>query len=510
MRRKHLLFLLPLFGLTLSGCDLLDKITGGDQEEEKQKEDEKPEEKKDETKYDVDLNSKAFVTEKEEGILHEVKYNEYVIDLLGYSSNEGKLGSLKKATYNGVTYNGMAYNRSLIGNLEKIRVDFSGGDLQYVFTEFLMEDMNFDSKTGNKFESGKPVDVPEGKCYFVIYTKSTTPVKIDSLKLKLKDQDFDAKKVFEVNSETVLGGARSASKKYTITDSFIEMENNPLDYNNNYSQGKTHGHTNNDSWYRWNGQYLSNSIALGSEFSFGMTIGGEFGRMVDSSKLFHYGVWPQFGYRDSENQLISTNNNYVQTYIGNDNYEPRGYENPVHPDDDYVFESYSGRFFTNYGLPEDDQYFYIWDWTANEDIQEAGVPKQFETEVEAIEYRTTNLGGNSSRYEIYQNWQFLNPDTEHIVDGSKTFREAYQAFTLPFWFVRFDVHLDSDSNPICDVSINGFKLFTQDIFEGKYDKANNPGLEIKTLPMHIVNYGNEDGTAQDSYTGIFTLPRLIG
>ena len=500
MRRKHLLFLLPLFGLTLSGCDLLDKITGGDQEEEKQKEDEKPEEKKDETKYDVDLNSKAFVTEKEEGILHEVKYNEYVIDLLGYSSNEGKLGSLKKATYNGVTYNGMAYNRSLIGNLEKIRVDFSGGDLQYVFTEFLMEDMNFDSKTGNKFESGKPVDVPEDKCYFVIYTKNTTPVKIDSLKLKLRENStFDDHQIYNLTSETELGGARSVSKKYTITDSYVEMESNPQSHTNNHSKGThyicdrekggcghyyvsetpitecTHCHVENtiktlnkSTWYRWNGQYLPESEDLGTEFTFGMTIAGEFSRMVDETKFFHYNVWPQFSYGSTKKD----EDVWVQTYIGNDNYEPLGKDNALNPSDPYVNESYAGRFFGNY------------DWYNAQGIVDYSDPSGA--------------------------WKFGDPDLCKIPDGSKTLREAYKAYNLPFWFIKFHVYLGEGDEPTADIFINGTKVYSLEIFE-EYDTVAKPSLHIKTLPMHMVNYGIDlDGPPGDSYTGTLTLPRLIG
>lgn len=202
MKKRKLFVLFPLATLTLSGCSLADgfnwfdkniyspiegfvqDLFGIDEEEEEKK----PggDEEKDKTVYDFVLEDGVIVTEKETGILHEISVSEVKIDLLGYSEEGGKLGSIKRDSYNGSTFNGMIYNRTLISGIEKLRVDFSGGTLQYVFTEFLMEDMDFDSKTNNKLESGKPVEVPEDACYFVIYNRSTSPVNIDALKLKFE------------------------------------------------------------------------------------------------------------------------------------------------------------------------------------------------------------------------------------------------------------------------------------------------------------------------------------
>ena len=71
-----------------------------------------------------------------------------------------------------------------------------------------------------------------------------------------------------------------------------------------------------------------------------------------------------------------------------------------------------------------------------------------------------------------------------------------------------NVYLE-DNNPVCDVSINGFKLFSQEIFED-YDTVNKPSLVIHSFPMHVVNYGVDiEGNPADSYTGCFTYPRII-
>ena len=65
--------------------------------------------------------------------------------------------------------------------------------------------------------------------------------------------------------------------------------------------------------------------------------------------------------------------------------------------------------------------------------------------------------------------------------------------------------------PICDVYINGFHLFSQEIFdEGDYDTVNKPGLQVHSMPMHLVNYGiDAEGNPAPSYTGCFTYPRLM-
>ena len=397
------------------------------------------------------LDSSVEPVEKDGGYFHEVDIKNNKIDIIGYHEENGAFGKISREKCGDFTYNGMVYNRSVINGFDSLTVDFTGGTLYYVFTDFLMEDMSFYGHL--TLTSNQPVAVPEGKAYFIIYNNSETPITINSIDIKYDcDGSIDREMIF--NKDSQKGGARSLSKRSDFLDSYVELENNPLINNNNYSTGSHNGYS--DTWYRWNGRYLSKSANLGAEFSFGMTIMGDFSRVCDTSKVFHYAVWPQFNYEGSAENL---NNTYVQTYIGNDNYEPLGAANALHPTDPYVQQSYTGRFFTDYGL-----------------------------------YNSV--------------WQFANPDTEFIADGVTTYRQAYEAFDLPFWFLKFDVRL-TDDQPVCDVYINGFHLFTQDIFE-HYDNATKPSIYIHSLPMHIVNYGvDADGTPDESYVGRFTYPRSI-
>ena len=183
---------------------------------------------------------------------------------------------------------------------------------------------------------------------------------------------------------------------------------------------------------------------------------GDFGMVCDTAMNFHYAVWPQFTY---EGNTEDENWNYVMTYIGNDNYEPLGAANALHPSDPYVVESYTGRFFTDYY--------------------------------------------NNGTFE------FADPDTTYIADGTLTLRQAYEAYDLPFWFLKFDVKLNVDGEPMCDVYINNFKLFTAKMFYD-YDVVNKPQISMSKMQLHVVNYGiDADGTPDDWYVGRFTYPRLI-
>ena len=182
---------------------------------------------------------------------------------------------------------------------------------------------------------------------------------------------------------------------------------------------------------------------------------GQYSRMVDESKFFHYNVWPQFSYGNSGDEP------WVQTYIGNDNYEPLGKDHALRPTDPYVKESYAGRFFTDYN------------WFDNK-------------------------------------WTFADPDTHNIADGSMTFRAAYQKYNLPFWHLKFHVYLDENSDACCDITINGMLIYSDSIFDD-YDTVNTPSIHIHTLPMHLINYGvDADGNPGESYKGYFTYPRIIG
>ena len=418
--------------------------------------------------YTISLDSSVNLVEKDKGYLHQASVKNNKFDVIGYGANaEGFCTIAKQShdliTHTGVesdayTFEGMVYNRSVINGFASLTVTFSGGSLYYKLTDFLMEDMNF-SDTSHPLTSGTAVSVTGGKAYFVVYTQSTTPVAIESIDIEYECKgNIDGEMIY--NKNTSLGYARSGSKRVTKEDSFIELENNPTLNTNNHSTGydtdPREENPNPDAWYRWNGRFFTDSGALGTDFTFGMTIVGNISQVLDETDYFHYNVWPQFTYEgDSEEP-------WVQTYIGNDNYEPLGKAGALHPSDPYVDESYTGRFFTNFGY----------------------------------------YGGK---------WLFADPDEENIADGSMTFREAYEQYSLPFWFLKFHVYLNSDEgyDAWCDIEINGLKVYSTYIFEN-YDTVNKPSLRIKTMPMHVVNYGQDDSESPAaSYVGSFTYPRLI-
>lgn len=525
--KKKFLALIPVTFLLFS-CDFsfaeLKEWWDNDGLTPKQKEDDKPEEKEDEGKedegggevtpepeitYDIVIDSKSDYSFEsvDDGYLHQMEVGDQVLDAIGYESSESSLGSIKKVTYGAYTFNGMVYNRSLINGLDKLCVTYSGGTLQYIFSEYLMQDMNFDEKTNNNVESGKALDVPLGTGYFVFYNKSETPITIESVKIKMSEEKvFDSKMVF--NEETDLGNARSAAKAVNKYDSYIQLENNPTKYTNNYSTGKHEGHSNNDSWYRWNGKFFRDSDNLGTNFKLGMTVIGNLSQVVDESKYFHYAVWPQMGWRDGEDVLHSTNEDYVQTYIGNDNYEPLGKDKALRPSDPYVAQSYEGRFYTDYGFISAG-YWCVWNNATNKDVKDSNNDVlHFESEDAATAFIDTQE--NKADLEAYEDgeYKFLDPDVTKTMDGKYTYRQAYEKYNLPFWFIEFDFSLNEKDMPVCDIYINGFHLFQQEVL-ADYDTVNKPGLQIHTMPMHLVNYGDAEGNPGPSYTGCFTYPRLM-
>ena len=423
--------------------------------------------------YTISLDSSVNLVEKDKGYLHQASVKNNKFDVIGYGANAEGFCTIAKqshdlTTHTGVvsdayTFEGMVYNRSVINGFTSLTVTFSGGSLYYKLTDFLMEDMNF-SDTSHPLTSGTAVSVTGGEAYFVVYTQSTTPVAIESIDIEYEcNGNIDREMIY--NKNTSLGGARSVSKRFTKEDSFIELENNPTVNTNNHSTGNDVSPAHADSWYRFNGKYFTNSASLGTEFTFGMTIIGNISQVLDETDYFHYNVWPQFTYGNSSDEP------WVQTYIGNDNYEPLGKDHALHPSDPYVEESFTGRFYTNY------------DW----------YDENYE-----IDYNNTS-----------GKWTFADPDIAKIPDGSMTFRQAYEEHPLPFWYLEFHVYLDGDNDPMCDISINGRVIYSSWIFEN-YDTVNTPDISIKTLPMHVVNYGLDDSESPAaSYIGSFTYPRSI-
>ena len=466
---------------------------------------------KGELEYSITLNDKSAVKSKDMGYLHQITVKNNKFDMIGWSSEGGNLGSIKQDTYGDYTYKGMIYNRSVINGFKQLTVKFSGGDLYYVFTDFLMEDMSFN---GTQLTSEVAVSVPNNEAYFLVYTSSTDPVDIDYVTVRYEcDASVDASMIF--NKDSTKGGARSVSSSSVFEDSFVTLTNNPTLHTNNYSTGKHDGHTNNDSWYRWNGRYFAYSGDLGTHFSFGTTIIGNISQVVgahteEADNYFHFGVWPQFTYGDTLDER-KENAEYEMIYIGNDNYEPLGKDEALRPSDPYTKQSYAGRFYTVFENYE----WHLWSDTAEDEYKEGGVVKKFATVAEARAFIKALPEEQKSDWVPYAyDAKFLDPDTNTVVGGSTTLRQAYEAYTLPYWFVRFDVYLaENDIEemvPYCDAYINGFKIFSSEIFPSGYDTDTNPGIHIHSLPMHVVNFGKDiDGNPASKYEGTFTYPRFI-
>ena len=330
-----------------------------------------------------------------------------------------------------------------------------------------MEDLNFNG--ADQLVSGTTYNVPAGCGYFLLYNYENGMAGINEIEITYSCQrNLDSQMIFNKNSQ--MGGARSLAGKTVLEDSYVELTNNPTVNTNNYSRGNHVTQDHDDSWYRWNGRYFAYSENLGTEFTFGMTILGEYSSWCDPSQYFHYNVWPQFSYGNASDRP------WLQTYIGNDNYEPLGAEHALFPSDPYVSHTYEGRFFTDY-------------------IEENG------------------------------DYVFADPDTHYIPDPNHhlTFREAYNWVTVPAWFLKFHVYLttieeeDEEHNPtqrenipVCDVYINGLLIYEQVELFYNYDSDNTPSISIYTLPMHLVNYGTDvNATPADAYSGTFTYPRLI-
>lgn len=144
-------------------------------------------------------------------------------------------------------------------------------------------------------------------------------------------------------------------------------------------------------------------------------------------------------------------NIWMQSYIGNDNFDPIGGVNLLGRTD-----TYTGRFFTNFASSD---------------------------------------GGVS--------WGFQDPDETTVVgDATTTLREAYEAINLPFFNVRFVVNLNSYS-----VYINNFKVYEEN--EAFYLKANYTDQTycLETFELQAVNYGDGiDTDGEDPDTIATPLP----
>ena len=129
--------------------------------------------------------------------------------MIGWTAVDGKLGSIKKQTSNSFEYKGMVYNRSLINGFKSFTVNYSGAELYYTLTNYLMEDMSFDRF--RSVTSGEPIEVPNNEGYFIIYNDDYDfGSEIESITIEYDcDASIDAEMIFNKNS--TLKSARSTS-----------------------------------------------------------------------------------------------------------------------------------------------------------------------------------------------------------------------------------------------------------------------------------------------------------
>ncbi len=242
------------------------------------------------------------------------------------------------------------------------------------------------------------------------------------------------------------------AKTIDFQESYIVLENNPTAITNNYSPGKTAGHQNNDTWYRWNGIALKGESQLKARtFDLSTTIIGDYSYMVNEEKYFNYSIWFDLQYW---NGTEYETDGWIYAFIGNDSYEPLGHEDPDRIHKDYA-DCYAGRFFTNYD----------------------------------------------------ESYTFSDPDTTMMADGL-SYRQAYEESPYPYWHINFHVE-----NNRYVVSINGHAMPSLVVFDPDYIEHGvpyaNQDIEIHRVQLNLVNYGNPDGSPAPSYSGTFTKPRII-
>ena len=405
--------------------------------------------------YSMTLSAASTLVAKDEGNYYEAEIKGNKFDVIGYEEFGGGFASIKKKSYGDYEYNGMVYNRSIINGLASLSVNFSGGDLYYVFSDYLMEDMNFDK--ANQLESNHKVNAPVGSGYFIVYTDSEDPVDIKELTVSyLCDQSLDNSMIY--NESNITSYARSTPTKNSekfYSDSF-EFTNRPDKDINNYSTGTNSSSGRKKSWYRWNGRTSTvNSGELGNSFAIDTTIMGNISQAIDPSSYFNFSMWINIGYGDG----TGNKETWEYVYIGNDNYEPLGYEDSIFPtkgSDPYLKDTYSGRFINRYVYDEN----------------------------------RTDCDG----------WIFDNPYTGTVADGSMTLKEAYDAFSLPYWHLSYRI-----DKGYFYCYVNGIRIYEEEMFDENY---NNDSIFIKRVDFHAVNYGAGVDEAGTPYNAFFTYPRL--
>jgi len=406
-----------------------------------------PEEEPEVEGSSISLDSKDGIVSADEGHMHQLTKDENVFDFYGWEEVESALGGIKKNEHGTYVYDGMIYNRTSLYGVKNIMVNFDDAKDLYLYKSTqLFEEVNLPKDDDHKILKNTKYEFGENDYYFVLYTDSEEAVSINKIVFEYAEDHTSPNYLYE---ELTLNNARSVAKSKSVAGDLINIENNPLSNTNNYSQGKMGEHD--CAWYRWNGVDLPNSKELGYEFEVQTTILGNTSYMCDDSKFFNYSVWIEL-----EDVTTGVREYWDYAIIGNDNYEPLGKENAVHPEDKYVEQAYPGRFYTSY---------------------------------------------------VYENNKllFANPDTHKILSEDMTLREAYEENKLPVWNVHFKF---KDSKTY--VTINNKVITVMDQFDWEGDEASpTDTFRIARMELHLVNYGNPDGSPKDSYTGSFSVPRIL-
>lgn len=395
----------------------------------------------------ISLASKEAIVSVDEGHMHQLTKDENVFDIYGWEDGESALGSIKQNTHGSYVYDGMIYNRTSLYGVKNIMVNFDDSKDLYLYKSTqLFQEVNLPKDDAHKILKNTKYEFGENDYYFVLYTDSDEAVSINKIVFEYAEEHTSPNYLYE---ELTLNNARSVAKSKSVAGDLINLENNPLSNTNNYSQETINGKP--GAWYRWNGVDLPNSKGLGYEFDVQTTILGNASYMCDESKLFNYSVWIEL-----EDVTTGARGYWDYAIIGNDNYEPLGKENAIHPEDKYVAQAYPGRFYTSYVYENDD---YI----------------------------------------------FADPDTHNIVDDSETLRQAYAENKLPVWNVHFKF---KDSKTY--VTINNKVITVMDQFDYEGEEASpTDTFRIARMELHLVNFGNPDGSPKDSYTGSFSVPRIL-
>ena len=363
-------------------------------------------------------------------------------------------------------------NFTVANGLLGVAVNYTGGDapLYALYSATAFEDFTptaaDEIPTG---EDGLPSADPSNCGYFLLMTYSATDIVIEDLTVYYYYQrEIEGDFYYQGNwegTETLnhYTGARSAGNLFGYKpsqDGFQFMTNPTID-TNNYSPGTTPPHSDHpDAWYRWNGVSIRNYEwdDVLEEKDYSTTPKGTFTSnyfevittvMVDYDVFYNSAAWfhvcPWVGLATANHQVLPDIGGYayMQSYIGNDNYDPIGGIKDRN-------DTYRGRFFSNY------------------------VAGDFP-------------GG----------YGFADPDVATVIgDSETTLREAYEAINLPIFNVRYAV----DGNSF-DLYINGFHIYHED--EAFYLAANYTDQEycIETIEFHGVNYGDgndSDGEGPDT------------